>query len=335
MNRNILLLFIGLTRLVPSFAQMPSGTSKEHVLFFVSVDSSNYLLTQKHPTNVDSFEYGLVARNVEAINSPQKEFAPVYYENGLVFASTGRLGILQRSGEGYSNLYFSPFDPNGNPTIPQMFSLSLTSPKNEGPVTFSRDFKTIYYTQNNNKNGVAKAGKDGKVHLKIYWATAGDRDWERHGALPFCSADYSCLSPSLSMDGKRLYFASDMPGGFGGYDLYFSELDASGSWTSPVNLGPNINTDQDDLSPFISQTGTLFFASAGHNSLGGRDLFFSNATPDGFSTIVNLGSPFNTPANESSIILDAEEGSGFFVSEREHGFGKSDIYRFTKEFVRK
>ncbi|MEO6760330.1 MAG: OmpA family protein, partial [Saprospiraceae bacterium] len=224
---------------------------------------------------------------------------------------------------------FAPFDPNGNPATPQDFSLNLNSTKNEGPVTFSRDFKTIYYTQNNNRNGVSKAGKDGQVHLKIYWAKAGKRDWEPQGEMPFCSDDYSCLTPSMSIDGKRMYFASDMAGGFGSYDIYYVEKSEFGNWGSPVNLGAGINTDKNDMSPCVTQAGTLFFASAGHNSLGGRDLFYANAAGDGFGDVVNLNSPFNTEADEASIIVDFDGKRGFFVSERERGYGKADIYSFT------
>ena len=269
--------------------------------------------------------------NVTTINSPETEFGPAYYENGIVFVSNkepsrGR----QKNGDYFFDLYFSPFDPNGNPAPAQhqkQFK-TLNGTKNEGPVTFSRDFKTIYYTQNNNKNGVTKAGKDGLNHLKIYWAKAGRSDWEPQGELPFCSDDYSCLTPSLSIDGKRMYFASDMPGGFGGYDIYSVDKNEFGNWTSPVNLGPGINTDQNDMSPCVTQAGTLFFASAGHNTMGGRDLFYANASGDGFGDVVNLNTPFNTSADESSIIVDFDGKRGFFVSERENGYGKADIYSF-------
>ncbi len=270
--------------------------------------------------------------NVITVNSPERDMAPAFYENGIVFISNKKQrGGRQSNGEAFFDLYFAPFDPNGNPATAQDFSLNLNSTKNEGPVTFSRDFKTIYYTQNNNKNGVGKAGKDGKVHLKIYWAKAGKRDWEPQGELPFCSDDYSCMTPSLSVDGKRMYFASDMPGGFGGYDVYYADRNDFGRWNSPVNAGPEINTAKDDMSPCVTQAGTLFFASAGHNSLGGRDLFYSNPAGEGFGDAVNLNTPFNTAADEGSIIVDFDGKRGFFVSERENGYGKSDIYSFSIE----
>ena len=269
--------------------------------------------------------------NVSTVNSPQREMAPAFYQNGIVFLSNKeQRGSQQTNGEPPFNLYFAPFDPNGNPATAQNFSLNLTGAKNAGPVIFSRDFKTAYYSQNNNKDGQTKPGKDGIVRLKIYWAKAGSDNWESQGELPFCSDDYSCMTPSLSIDGKRMYFASDQPGGYGGYDIYYADLNASGSWGTPVNVGPEINTPQNDISPCITQAGTLFFASAGHNTLGGRDLFYSNWVDNtGFGDVVNLNSPFNTEADESSILIDFEGKRGFFTSERGTGYGKSDIYAFT------
>ena len=268
--------------------------------------------------------------NVITVNSPERDYAPAFYENGIVFVSNRKQHGGRQSGEAFSDLYFAPFDPNGNPATAQEFDLNVKTTKNEGPVTFSRDFKTIYYTQNNNKNGVSKAGKDGVVHLKMYWAKAG-RYWEPQGEMPFCDDDYSCMTPSLSVDGKRMYFASDKPGGYGGYDIYYVERNEFGRWNAPVNVRPEINTNQNDISPCVTQAGTLFFASAGHNSMGGRDLFYANPVGDGFGDVVNLNSPFNTDADESSIIVDFDGKRGFFVSERGTGYGKSDIYSFTIE----
>jgi len=279
----------------------------------------------------DDPENKVTILNVITVNSPERDYAPAFFENGIIFVST-RKKRAAPSGEFFSDLYFAPFDPNGNPATAQESPLDLNTTKNEGPVTFSRDFKTIYYTQTNNKNGVMKAGKDGKVHLKIYWAKAGRRYWEPQDELPFCSDDYSCMTPSLSVDGKRMYFASDMPGGYGGYDIYYVNRTSSNRWDRPVNVGPEINTSQNDMSPCVTQAGTLFFASAGHNTMGGRDLFYSNPIDETtFGDVVNLNSPFNSDADESSIIVDFDGKRGFFVSERSTGYGKADIYAFSIE----
>ncbi|HMX39251.1 MAG TPA: OmpA family protein [Saprospiraceae bacterium] len=267
--------------------------------------------------------------NEVAANSKDMELAPAFYKNGVVFISNRKSkgGFDRKTGEAYFSLWFSPGDPNGKLTPAASLPLEVTTTKNEGPVTFSRDFKTLIYSQNDNKDGVPKAGKDGKVHMKIYVAADNGREWKRQGEMPFCSSDYDCMSPSLSPDNKRLYFSSNMPGGQGGYDIYYTDLSDAG-WTKPANAGPVINSEADERFPFIAQSGTLFFSSNGHNTLGGYDLFFSNPTPEGFQEVYNLNAPYNTAANETSIIVDFDGKKGFFTSDREPGEGGLDIFSF-------
>lgn len=270
-----------------------------------------------------------VIYNEVAANSKETEFAPAFYENGVVFVSNRKAkGPRDRkTGEAYFDLWFAPYDPNNKLTPPSTFPLEVSTSKNEGPVAFSRDFKTLLYTQNDNVDGVPKAGKDGVIHTKIYVAAQGKSEWERQGELPFCSSEYDCMHPSLSPDAKRLYFASNMPGGFGGFDIYYADLRKEG-WSKPVNAGPIINSAAEELFPFIAQSGTLFFSSDGHNTLGGYDLFFANPTPEGFQEVFNLNEPYNTPGNETNIIVDFDGKTGFFTSDREKGLGKDDIYSF-------
>ncbi len=269
--------------------------------------------------------------NAVNLNTQDDEFAPAFYENGIVFVSNqkGKGQRDRQTGQAYFDLYFSPFDPNGIPTAPNGFPLEVTTSKNEGPVTFSRDRKILIYTQSNNKDGVPKAGKDGAVHLKLYLAMRNDREWKRLGELPFCSNDYDVMTPSLSADNKRLYFSSNMPGGYGGFDIYYSDLENE-SWSAPVNAGPVINTEGHESFPFIAQSGALFFSSTGHTeaNLGGFDLYYANPTPDGFQDVVNLNAPFNTEFDEKGIIMDFDGKRGYFTSNRENGKGKDDIYSF-------
>jgi len=267
--------------------------------------------------------------NEVAANSEDMDLAPAFYKNGVVFVSNRKSkgGRDRKTGEAFFSLWFSPGDPNGKLTPASSLPLEVTTTKNEGPVTFSRDFKTLIYSQNDNKDGVPKAGRDGKIHMKIYVANDNGREWKRQGEMPFCSSEYDCMYPSLSTDNRRLYFSSNMPGGHGGFDIYYTDLSDAG-WTKPTNAGPIINSDADERFPFIAQSGTLFFSSNGHNTLGGYDLFFANPTPEGFQEVYNLNAPYNTPANETSIIVDFDGKTGFFTSDREPGMGGLDIFSF-------
>ncbi|MFN4255872.1 MAG: carboxypeptidase regulatory-like domain-containing protein [Saprospiraceae bacterium] len=272
--------------------------------------------------------------NCSSLNSRSTDYSPTYYQNGIVYVSSRQKSGPQdkRTGETFFELYFAPFDPNGQPSSPEKFSLEINSALHEGPVTFSRDWQTMYFTRNNTRRGVPKADGKGIVRLKIYEAKRGPQDWEGVHELPFNSDDYSCMHPTLSADGSELYFASDMPGGYGGFDLYVSRRAADGTWAKPENLGPTINTPKSEVFPFIHASGTLFFSSNGHYSLGGLDMFFADKTDDGTDyEVVNMGEPFNSAKDDLGIILNDDATGGFFSSDREPGWGKDDIFSFTVE----
>lgn len=272
-------------------------------------------------------------RNVTSLNDKGTEYSPAYYEQdfSIVFvASRNQNGPRDpQTGETYNKLYLSSLDPNKEATDPQRFALEINSYLNEGPVSFSRDGRTMFFTQNNMKNGVQKAGKDKKVHLKIYSAYRHNGgEWSGQQELPFNSDDYSCAHPSLSADGDRLYFSSNRPGGYGGMDIWMSERQGA-TWGEPVNLGPDINTDKNEVFPYIHVTGSLFFASSGHNSKGGLDLFVVEESDSGEQEVVNLNEPFNTVEDDFGLIMNDDGTRGFFTSNRKNGLGKDDIYSFT------
>ncbi|MFN0203140.1 MAG: OmpA family protein, partial [Bacteroidia bacterium] len=147
--------------------------------------------------------------------------------------------------------------------------------------------------------------------------------------LPFSSNKFTCFHPSLSVDGRYLYFSSDMPGGQGGFDIYVAEKKGN-SWTKPVNLGPKINSSEDDAFPFIHDSGVLFFASKGGKGLGGFDLFKVDLNKTS-AVAQNLGEPFNSSADDLGLILNSDGDVGYLTSNREGGFGKDDIYLFKCE----
>jgi outer membrane protein OmpA-like peptidoglycan-associated protein len=271
-------------------------------------------------------------QNAKFLNSPNTDYGPTYYQNGLVYVSSRQKSgpVDAKTKETFHQLYFAPFDPNGDPANPQSFSLEINSGLHEGPVTFSRDFKTMYFTRNNMHKGSPKADEKGVTRLKVYEAKKGVLDWGELKELSFNADGYSCAYPSLSVDGQRLYFASDMPGGFGGFDLYVSEKQAGGFWGTPVNLGARINTAGNDFFPFIHSSGTLFFSSDGFQDSQGLDMYFVDIT-DRDTTVVSLGEPFNSKEDDLGFIMNDEGNRGFFASSRKSGLGKDDIFAFTIE----
>lgn len=279
----------------------------------------------------DDRRFPVTVTNADEINQEGSDYAPSYYKEGIMFVSSRNKNGPRdpKTNETYSEFFYAFIDYNGDPSFPQKFDFDEVKKSNyhEGPVCFSRDNKTAYITRNNNKDGVVKANKSGKSTLKIYEARYGRPDWSKPVELPFNSDDYSCMHPSLSRDGTKLFFASDMPGGLGGFDLYYAEL-IGGDWGTPVNLGPAINTEKQEIFPFISQSGSLFFTSNGRSlSVGGLDIYFVNNPLNNPEEVINLGDQINSTADDMAFIIDDAGKNGFFTSNRARGAGKDDIYR--------
>lgn len=267
--------------------------------------------------------------NITSINTPNLEFSPAYYLNGIVYASS-RLTQGERDqniDETFFELFYAELDGNGIPVRPKEFSIEVNSPLHEGPVTFNRQGNLMYFTRNNLKKGVRKADDGGVTRLKIYQAQKGAVDWKNVVECSFNSDDYSTAHPSLSADGTELYFASDMEGGQGGMDLY-KVVRMGDDWSAPINMGPSINTEKNEVFPFIHSSGHLFFSSNGHKGAGGLDLYMTKLKRGKKPRVVNLGMPFNSPEDDLGLILNPEGTSGFFSSSRSGGTGKDDIYRF-------
>ncbi len=290
----------------------------------------SWVAGQQAPVYADgALSTAVELRNCSAVNSRMREFSPVFYEGGIVYVTSRRGGPVDRkTGEPYFDLYFAELAPDGMPRRGKPFSLNINTPLHEGPASFTRDGRYAYFTRNNTTASGARR-TDGKevVRLKIYEAERGPVDWINIKELPFNSDDYSAAYPSITPDGNRLFFASDMPGGYGGYDLYMVERRAD-TWSKPINLGPEINTAADEGFPFYHPDGTLFFASNGHGSMGGLDLFMIDMSGRVWGKVQNLGEPFNSPADDFGLIINRDGTRGYFSSNRPGGEGKDDIYLF-------
>ena len=295
----------------------------------------NFSLFAQQKANTKSldklaYNSSVVIKNCNAINSDKLEFSPMFYQTGIVYVSTRANGEIDpKTGLPFFELFYADTDRNGIPLKPEPFSLEINSNVHEGPVSFSRNGDQIFFSRNNLKNGVTKADQLHRIGMKVYSASRGQYDWENIVDLPFNSDQYTVFHPSLSPDGFKLYFSSNMPGGYGGYDIYVCEK-LGDTWGKPVNLGPNVNTDKKEAFPFIHESGTLFFTSDGHkDNLGGLDLYSSTTDSDGnFMPAENMGEQFNSNKDDLGLILNTDGTRGYFTSDRTGGFGKDDIYFF-------
>lgn len=169
------------------------------------------------------------------------------------------------------------------------------------------------------------------MKLSIYTARRDKNgDWTDVSILPFCSEEFNTVHPSLSADGRRLFFSSNRPGGFGGIGVLYSDF-FNGAWSPPINLGPVVNTEGNEIFPFAEKNGRLHFASNGHIGLGGLDIYYTvPLAKNEWSMPVNLGAPINSNADDFGIVFGANETWGFFTSDRDGGAGRDDIYVFRK-----
>lgn len=267
-------------------------------------------------------------------NSPQSDFAPAFYDGGIVFTSARHgKGRFAWDGSNYLDL----FQQKGEKDI-EALSKTINSPYHEGPAVFFDNDTKVVFTRSDFKDKKLGKSQDGVNKLKLFYAEKQKNGkWSKPTLLAFNSAEFSCGHPAIDSD-TTLYFVSDMPGGFGGTDLYYCTY-RNGQWQNPLNLGENINTEGDEMFPFVwedqaQQHKELYFASNGHQGLGGLDVFGINISQGTYGHITNLGHPINTSTDDFSLIVDDEEQqsqkrSGYFASNRKEGSGSDDIYHFT------
>lgn len=278
--------------------------------------------------DLDAWRKSVAIMNLAQINSEKDDYAPAFYQDGIVYPSSRRKqGRVDKvTGDTYHDLYFAPVESKGIQAKPSNFSYHLNSQWHESALSFDASEQTIYFTRTANKGKRNKKGKE-QWFTRIFEATLGNSDWEDIKEMSFNNGDFDYMHPSISPSGDRLFFASNMVGGFGETDIYMVERLDNNTWSRPTNLGNIINTTGKEAFPFIHDSGVLFFASTGHSSYGGYDIFMINlADPE--ERVINLGTPFNSEDDDFGLILDTYGEKGYFSSNRDGGIGKDDIYSF-------
>lgn len=258
-------------------------------------------------------------------------FSIVEYQNGAVFAADKKVfsGRKQNpwTGDSYLDLYQMQKDVEGNWLDPQLLQGDVNGRFHEGPASFSKDGNTVYFTRSNYFKRKMVINEKEENNLKIFKATLINNEWKNLVEFPFNSDDYSCGHPTLTEDGKTMYFVSDMPGGIGGTDLYKTTLGNDGKWTTPENLGKEINTSGNEMFPYIHNDGSLYFSSDAHNTMGGLDVFITYFDGSRWMTPENLNYPLNSIKDDFGYSLNKDNTTGFVSSSRT----KTDkMYSFTK-----
>lgn len=271
-------------------------------------------------------------KNLELINSPAAEYAPVHLNEELYFTSSrGNGKVYEATGTPFTNIYKvasrgAIVDLATLAPLPEGINNESI---NDGCITFTPDGKTMVFAKGN--SGKRRGSSDVDLYLSRFRNGA----WSEPVPLNINDPEAWDSSPAFSQDGRTLYFASNRKGrgrnmvGYGGIDLYSASMDSRGRFSRIKNLGPEINTPGNEVFPYVADNAKLYFASDGHPGFGGLDLFVVERV-SGKTVIENLGQPVNSTGDDFGIFLFKAD-RGFFTSNREGGKGDDDIYTFVNE----
>lgn len=273
--------------------------------------------------------------NTFPFNTSHEEFSPVIYKNQIAYSSSQKKDLINESKDDWDaqpflNIVTRSFkrDTAGNYTFSKS-SDALPSPINteyhDGPMCLNTEQNMAFVTRVDNV--VNKKDKNFVNRPKLYIFELKGNKWKQSDAFPYNSDSYSILHPSVSDDGLALYFASDIPGGQGGTDIYVCKKEGT-SWGQPQNLGADVNTTGNEVFPYIRKDGKLFFSSDTHPGFGGLDVFSAVMTDGKFGDVKNMGFPFNTSTDDFGVFYNDDNKTGFLSSDRPGGKGSDDIYGF-------
>ncbi len=261
--------------------------------------------------------------------SEAEEFSAFPFEDGLIYMSTGLNSGFLPTVDGWTGQYYTELCHIENLEVPfkrytwleqirnqDVFLAFDHSRKHDGPVAFDRDESYAVITRNQEALDTAGGVLRSRLMIEFWkrYMDEGEVTWQRDDKHPFKwnNPSYSVAHATFTLNDDIIVFASDMPGGLGGMDLYTSAW-KDGEYTKPENLGPTVNTEGDEVFPYVSSTGALFFSSNGHPGIGGLDIFLHR---DGASKVERLGYPVNTHADDFSFVFDELEGTGWLSSDR-------------------
>ncbi|MDR3365611.1 MAG: OmpA family protein [Prevotellaceae bacterium] len=270
-----------------------------------------------------------IVDNVSDFNSLKDDFAPAFAEDdySVVYFTSSRDDALGKkkniiTGNKSTDVFFSKQSRNGRWEKPLPLAGEINTKSDEGACALDANLRSMYFTQ------CLTRGE--KIGCSICSATRDEQSvWTEVNKVNLFDSTFNVAHPTFSDDGAELYFASDMEGGYGGFDIWVvNRVGEADEWSEPVNMGASINTAGNEMYPYVRDVGTLYFASNGHKGFGGLDIFRATKREQGGWQVENMGMPINSAADDFSIIFEKEREAGYFASRRRGGRGGDDIYRF-------
>jgi len=271
--------------------------------------------------------------NGEPVNTKYNDFGATPLKDGrnIIFYSDRAPSKGTRSNvRPYRSRHPVPDETGKIPRITAVSQYASYYPDyNLGPLVYTKDGRKVYYTRNSDEKSRVT-----NVLLERKWimeeASIVNGNITKATPFPFNKPSaYSVFQPCLNPEENVIYFASDMPGGYGGIDLYFSIRSAKGEWSDPVNLGPEINTVGNEVFPTMDENGVLYFSSNGHPGYGNLDIFRAKGEKNKWIAVENLRAPVNSGGDDYFLVFNSGMESGYLASNRGGGSGSDDIYSFT------
>ena len=269
-------------------------------------------------------------------NTKYNDFGAIVFNDQIIFASSRHIAAAVKRVYAWDNqplldLFQVPLEGGTVDNVVQLGG-SVNSIHHEGPATLNAAKNKIYFSRNNNHNDKIDSDEHGVMQVGIFTADFVDGKWTNVKPTNLNNSNYIVYHPSLSKDGTKLYFASDMPGGVGGTDIYVSVVNKDGSLGKPQNMGPIVNTEGNEAFPFVHpEEGTLYFSSDGLVGYGLMDVFASvRDENDEIVNVINLGEPINSNKDDFGYYLSDDGFKGYISSNRKGGLGGDDIYAFNR-----
>lgn len=282
---------------------------------------------------LDNPERYLIEPEVQ-LNSQYFDFSPTWADkrNDMIFFTSSRPGsagaqIDERTGQNFTDIYFSTRDKKGKWSEPYPLNNTVNTPHNEGSAVLNARRNMMYFTR-------CQSEKDKSLGCDIYVARKVGQNWGEPELIELKPKNgkevFTVGHPAIDGNETMMIFAGDIPGGQGGRDLWLTTYDRrEKKWSAPVNLGPEINTADDEMFPFLHDNGNLYFASNGHPGMGGLDMFVAEKTEEmKWGNVQNLKAPLNSADHDYGIIFNGEEDQGFFTTGRAGGTGGENIWSF-------
>ena len=272
--------------------------------------------------------------NVAELNTPISDFCAVPYDKGLMFVSERRKDFINDNTFGWTNKpYVSIYYTEAKSDVknkteyktPELISNKINNDFHNGPVCFNPNQTVMYFTRVDN---IVDTKTNTKVNRpKIYFSKKEKEKWTEPEPFFLSCDDCSFEHPAISPNGKYLFFSSDMPGGYGGMDVYVCTREGN-AWGQYKNLGGQVNTPGNEIFPYASADGTLYFSSDGQIGFGGLDIFSARQINKKWTSVANMQMPINSPKDDFGIVFTASNKKGFLSSNRDGGKGDDDIYEF-------